>query len=222
MSIAEKFEVIADAVYEKGKQAEYDRFWDAFQQNGQLTSYVYGFAGQGWKDDIFKPKYPIITNASPNRTNAMFYYSNLTEIMTPLYFYDTTANSTFYQMTKCVRIGDDSGGGIWVTKDRTFTTNFTGCKVLEEIRFLDYNEKGEYVPSKIGNSIDFKESPLLSTASIVNIVEHLVNSSTVTLTINSTAKGNMSFPYTSPQTNVTYNSWDELVATKPDCTISLA
>ena len=221
MSIAEKFEVIADAVYDKGKQDEYDRFWDAFQDNGNRDFYSYGFSGHGWTNENFKPKYPIITSANPNRTNTMFQYAyNLTEIMTPLYFYDTTSNSTFVNCKNLIKIGDDTGGGIWITRNRTYASNFSGCSNLEEIRFIDYNEKGEYVPSEIGNSIDFKDCPL-STASIVNIIEHLVNSSTVTLTLKATAKNNMSFPYTSPQSNTTYNSWDELVATKPDCTISL-
>lgn len=60
MSIAEKFEVIADAVYEKGKKDEHDKFWDAFQNNGNRTYYVNGFAGNlGWTKDNFYPKYDI-------------------------------------------------------------------------------------------------------------------------------------------------------------------
>ena len=60
MSIAEKFEVIADAVYEKGKKDEYDKFWDAFQDYGNRTYYLSGFQGnQGWTKDNFYPKYDI-------------------------------------------------------------------------------------------------------------------------------------------------------------------
>ena len=45
MSIAEKFEVIADAVYEKGKQDERSDFWDIYQKNGaQVSNYTYAFA----------------------------------------------------------------------------------------------------------------------------------------------------------------------------------
>ena len=173
MSIAEKFEVIADAVYEKGKQAEYDRFWDSYQENGNKRFYGYAFAY--WNDEVFKPKYTIMTDVNANRSNFMFGYATLTEIMTPLYFYDTTSNSTFYYCNKCVKIGDDTGGGIWVTRNRLYTSNFATCKVLEEIRFLDYNEKGEYVPSEIGNSISFSDCSLLSVASMKNIINHLVN-----------------------------------------------
>ena len=60
MSIAKKFEVIADAVYEKGKKDEYDKFWDACQDYGNRTSYANGFQGnQGWTKDNFYPKYDI-------------------------------------------------------------------------------------------------------------------------------------------------------------------
>jgi hypothetical protein len=47
-----------DAVYEAGKKSEYDRFWDAFQQNGERTSYENAF--QMWIGENFKPKYDLI------------------------------------------------------------------------------------------------------------------------------------------------------------------
>ena len=204
MSIAKKIEVIADAVYEKGKQDEYDAFWDEKQQYGKLTFYSYAFAGYGWNDKNYKPKYPIVTNASSNRANAMFIYSDLTQIMTPLYFYDTTTNSTFAGCSKLIKIGDDTGGGIWQTRDRTDGGNFSNCAALKEIRYIDYNEKGEYVPSEIGNSIDFKDSPLLSVESQINIIKHLVDFSgtsdagTRILTIHPTAFERLNQTYSSP------------------------
>ena len=175
MSIAKKFEIIADTVYDKGKQDEYDAFWNVQQDYGKRTAYTYAFSGHGWTEEIFKPKYPIVTNPANNRTNNMFYSTiNITEIMTPLYFYDWTSNDTFFGTSKLVKIGDDSGGGLWVTRKRTYSRNFSGCSSLTEIRFIDYNEKGEYVPSEIGNSISFSSCPL-SVASMKNIIAHLVN-----------------------------------------------
>lgn len=43
-----------------GKQAEYDRFWDEYQQNGNRTDYSGAFYGLGWNNDTFKPKYNIV------------------------------------------------------------------------------------------------------------------------------------------------------------------
>ena len=67
-SIAEKFEIIADAVYEEGKKDEYDKFWDACQDNGSRTYYSSAFAGnQGWTKDNFYPKYDIKPEGNANQ-----------------------------------------------------------------------------------------------------------------------------------------------------------
>ena len=43
--------------YENGIKAEYDRFWDSFQNYGKRVDYDYGF--RGWTTECFKPKYDI-------------------------------------------------------------------------------------------------------------------------------------------------------------------
>lgn len=48
-----------DEVYEAGKKAEYDAFWDAYQENGNRLKYGGAFSGVGWNDETFKPKYDI-------------------------------------------------------------------------------------------------------------------------------------------------------------------
>lgn len=192
-------------VYDKGKQTEYERFWDSFQNYGKMVFYSNAFSGYGWTDETFKPKYPIVTDNQPNRTNQMFSYAyNLKNLMIPLYFYDTASNSTFANCRDLIKIGDDTGGGIWTTRNRTWTTNFSSSRNLKEIRFIDYNEKGEYVPSEIGNSIGFKDSPLLSVESQINIIKHLVDFSgtsdagTRILTIHHTAFEKLNQTYSSP------------------------
>lgn len=58
--IAEKaVEENVPKAYEEGKQAEYDAFWDAYQQNGERTNYEGAFAGEGWTEDLCKPKYDM-------------------------------------------------------------------------------------------------------------------------------------------------------------------
>ncbi len=61
-------------VYDAGKTAEHDAFWDVFQHNGHRVDYRNAFRGTqnklgGWKNSIFKPKYDII----PTTAEAMFY-----------------------------------------------------------------------------------------------------------------------------------------------------
>lgn len=57
-------------VFDAGSKSEYDRFWDAFQQNGDRTDYAFGFAGLGWNADTFKPKYSLFP------TSARYMFAN--------------------------------------------------------------------------------------------------------------------------------------------------
>ena len=44
-------------IFDEGKQSEYDRFWDAFQDNGNRTDYANAFIDFGWQPDTLRPKY---------------------------------------------------------------------------------------------------------------------------------------------------------------------
>ena len=72
MSIAEKLTTIAEneqKVFDAGKQAEYDAFWDVYQENGNRTDYERAFSYRGWNQKTLKPKYKI----QPTRCPQMFY-----------------------------------------------------------------------------------------------------------------------------------------------------
>ena len=58
-----------EGVYDVGKKAEWNEFWDSHQQNGARTDYQYGFVGWGQKQ--FKPKYDIAP------TNGYYAFYNL-------------------------------------------------------------------------------------------------------------------------------------------------
>lgn len=45
--------------FENGKQAQYDEFWDTYQNNGKRRDSKGMFMGIGWNKDTLKPKYPI-------------------------------------------------------------------------------------------------------------------------------------------------------------------
>ena len=225
---------------DEGKQAQHDVFWDALQRNGKNVNYSNTFAGS-WVPSMFYPKYDM----NVTRSDYMFsvfannnYWSEPLDLVERLnecdVILDTTNSSNLNQMFSYAKISHigvlncTSANGlpstfhsapVLVTIDKivlkddgsqTFSSTFTGCTGLENIVF----------EGVIGNSIDFKSCPL-STASIVSIIEHLTDSKSATITLNASAKDNMKFPYTSPQTNATYNSWDELIATKSAWTISL-
>ena len=52
--------------FEAGQKAEYDRFWDFYQQNGERTDYSMLFSGAGWTAETFKPKYLIRPGGAGN------------------------------------------------------------------------------------------------------------------------------------------------------------
>lgn len=78
-----------DEGFEAGKQAEYDSFWNNVQENGTRTRYNYAFAGDGWTDATFTPKYPF---GAISHATYMFGYSLITEVKQTLDF-STIANN---------------------------------------------------------------------------------------------------------------------------------
>lgn len=57
-----------DDVHEAGKQVEYDRFWDSFQNEAIPEIGDYRFAGAGWTNNTFKPT----KSMKPTLATAMF------------------------------------------------------------------------------------------------------------------------------------------------------
>lgn len=66
-------------VFEAGKQSEYDRFWDSYQENGKRGNYQWAFAGIGWNDQNFKPKHDIIATWGYSGSD-MFHSSEITDL----------------------------------------------------------------------------------------------------------------------------------------------
>ncbi|MBO7176024.1 MAG: hypothetical protein J6W14_01500, partial [Clostridia bacterium] len=64
-----------ESVYEAGKKAEYDAFWDSFQENGNKKAYAYVFAGSGWNKETFRPKYSVSLSGAA-ASISMFRYFN--------------------------------------------------------------------------------------------------------------------------------------------------
>lgn len=70
MSIGTKFELIADAVYEKGKQTALDLVWEGQQQGGSRKDYSNAFKSGFFTDKTFCPKYDM----RPTKASYMFAY----------------------------------------------------------------------------------------------------------------------------------------------------
>lgn len=144
---------------EAGKEVERNAFWDAYQQNGNRTDYNYAFAGIGWTDEVYHPKYDIKTSTG-NKVNSMYYYSGITDTLVSIDI--SGLSSTQYMFTNCKALRTIKK--LIVSASVSVHANtFTNCTALENITF-----EGE-----IGASISFADCPLLTADSVKSIVDHL-------------------------------------------------
>ena len=208
MSIADKLTAIAQnmqAVYDagraagggeggydqgfaEGRQAEYDRFWDTYQQNGERTDYQGAFAREGWTDENFAPKHDLIcTNCE-----GMFRYNGIVDVKGILekrnIKFDTSAcigvNSLFYtnstRATALPAVDVSSVTGVInapfygqskvthlellnIQEVATFQNVFNFCTALEEL----------VVTGTIGTNFSVYASSKLNTESVQCIIDHL-------------------------------------------------
>lgn len=220
-----------DAVYEAGRQKEYDDFWDTFQQNGYRTNYDNAiFGGASWYDARFKPKYNVKITGNANQSflvtyiqdfkgcieragisftfegitgaQNMFYYSKILNLPTIDFSKATSVWALDGAFNSCYYL--KSIDKIIVSENTKFRdTTFKGCPELEEIRF-----EGVIADT----NLDFSASPKLSKASITSIINAL-SASTSSLNIRLSQRAvNNAF---------TTAEWQALEATKTNWTISL-
>lgn len=65
MEIAENLATIAEnqpKVFEAGKKAQYNEFWDTIQNKGARTNYSRAFANRNFNDVLFNPKYDFVAS----------------------------------------------------------------------------------------------------------------------------------------------------------------
>lgn len=93
--------------FEAGKKAEYDTFWDDFQQNGNRTDYNSAFK-TGWTDTVFQPKYDIIIAGHGGAV--LFQYSSITKLKSKMdelgLKFDTSQATYLGQMFQGAEIKD--------------------------------------------------------------------------------------------------------------------
>ena len=195
--------LVSSEAYEKGKQAEYDAFWDAYQENGSASrEYEYAFR-EGFNDENFKPKYDFHIKGNYSGSG-MFSRSKITDIVACLNRQGVVwecsqalrLDSTFQQaLTKTVPIIDASvltrlqqtfNGATNLQEivinnlqaSCTFSIAFNNCSALTTVS----------ITGEIGNDINFQWSKKLTRASIENIINHLSdNGSGKTLTLSKAA-----------------------------------
>ena len=86
-------------VYNKGKKAEYDQFWDSYQENGNRTEYICAF-GSMWTPEILKPKYPV----RPIKADYMFFNNNGHHIVIEDFVTFCEENNLVFDFSKCTNL----------------------------------------------------------------------------------------------------------------------
>ena len=236
MNIAEKLATIAEnqqKVFDAGKKAFYDEFWDNYQSFGNKTDYRYAFANGSytstnfsWNEKTFRPKYDIKPTVSVDR---MFGFNSIKDLEAHLVdcgvVLDTsncTNMSYMFLNSENVVIptisleSAASCANLFAYAPRVTTirkiifgetnTNYTSAFV--SCNKLENVEAGGTIPV----SISFANSPLTkdSITSIVNALSNSASGQTAT------------FKKTAKELAFTTDEWSTLIATKPNWTFSLA
>ena len=208
-----------DAAYQQGvvdgKQAEYDRFWDAYQNSG---GYVYSYAGafgsRQWTDEVYNPKYPIVCGGGYNMER-LFYLAEITDTKVTItalngdFITQMFSNATKLKTIRKLLLGRTEGVRM--------LNSFDSCVALENITIegILCGQSGRTDPN-------FQWSPLTK-ASIKNIISCLSDTQTDAVT----AAFSLSAVNTAFETSEgaadgsTSAEWLALVDTKSNWTISL-
>lgn len=263
MSIAEKLQTIAqneqrvyNAGYEKGKseggdtetaynqgledgkQSEYDRFWDNYQSAGKNPNCDFMFAGQGWVNSLFKPKYDI----KPIRAQYMF---NLTAIKGDL-FALCEQQGIIIDFSNCQLFNNFAANANGITRfgvidmrKATDNITFINCTSLVTIdklivaattKYTSYAFEGVTklenltVDGTIAqNNFNVKYCTLLSKASIESIINCLsADTSGLTVTLSLTAVKKAFETSSGANDGNTSEEWLNLIAPKSNWTITLS
>lgn len=176
MSIAEKLKTVAEneqRVFDAGKRAEYDRFWDDYQQNGNRTDYTNGFGGC-WSAETFKPKYSMRPTTAYMMLRYMRAKVDLVEHLKSLGVTLDFSNCTNFQYTfygsQFTRVGVID---ISKANNNNVQTMFGSCGNLETVDRLIVNENQVInffssassltnlkIEGVIGQNVDIHHSPL--------------------------------------------------------------
>ena len=238
MSIADKLQTIAEneqKIYENGKQAEYDRFWEDFQWGGTRTDYAAAFARWRRIKEI-KPKYPVVAVGDA----ASIFYNFGRDIATGVkvdnvdFSQTTNLTAAFYGCLTIEEIGEIIPNDLEI-----LGTCFAFCNKLHTIKKLKLSERTTYstlgfrdcnelvnmeVLGTIGQpNLTLQYSTKLSKSSITSVVNALSTSKTgLTVTLSKTAVNKAFETSTGAANGSTSQEWLNLIATKSNWTISLA
>lgn len=244
MTTAERLTMTSEnvpKVFEAGKKAEYDAFWDAFQLNGTRTRYDYGFYTEAWSDEIFFPKYDINVVIPTGVHSYTFANNNITDLAGRLkecgVKLNTSDNARFSYMFYSARLLthipeiDMRKATYVVSMFQTANALHTIDKLIfaddgieVDMTFLNcYALENIVIEGKIAAKFDIHWSSRLSRASIESVVTALSSeTSGLSLILSGDAVASAFETSAGAKDGITSADWTALVATKNNWTISLS
>lgn len=241
---ADKIDVIVEQKYstgkqagiEQGKQAQYDEFWDEYQNYGNGRIFNMMFASSCWNDKTFKPKYSMKHASS---ANAMFANSRITDLQAILErqrvtidfslcfsFANLLQDSTITHIGEVNTLSSSALTNIFYYANNLVTVNLLKLKSNGTQTFSNsfYNAvklENIAIEGVIGNNIDFSACPLTKD-SIISVIGHLSATTTgKTLTLKKTAVENAFETSEGAADGSTSDEWTTLLGAKTNWTISL-
>ena len=178
-----------DSVYDAGKKAENDRFWDDITNNGTRTSYQYGFAR--WGNEYIRPNIQIRISERLNYQHMFYECPNLKKVEAEYFYFNLPSSvsqterdyghrSLFDGCSKLEEVEDlNLRAAIYYRtwygcvslrkiavirslKETVYTNPFANCTSLTDVTFEGF----------IGTNISFSASPL-SVASLKSLISCL-------------------------------------------------
>lgn len=245
MSMAEKITTIAENIpkvfeagYNKGKSEGggdnyYDTFWDAYQDYGNRRSYTYAFAKQGWNNETFNPKYPIIAVGD---ASYMFDGCTLTDfdfVENGISLDTSGAASLTYAFRNCkgiYRIGEIDCSGCKDVNRLFYSCKMPNIDNLIVHENLTYSNTFDYatienitISGVIGKNGFKLTSSTLTKASVISIINALSSTTDgLSITLSETAVNNAFEENEGAADGSASDEWLSLIATKPNWTISLS
>lgn len=210
-TIAENEQRVYDAGHTEGVKSEYDRFWDAYQNNGKGMLWgTQAFACTFWNDDNFYPKYDIV----PYQSSTDYFYTNgVTNLREridgrglKLDLSKTTSVQQFFRESKTSEVPDMD-----TSHCKSFIRAFYNTKKLHTIPRLNMTSATSVVDAfyqatalqnitfegTIPVSVSFAQSSLLTIESLRSIISALYDfvgngeTTTRTLTLHADAKAKL-------------------------------
>ena len=141
----EDMAVEQDAVFDAGKAAGTDAFWDVVQDNGNRTMYNHAFSC--WGHEYIRPKYKLVASYV-NDANTIFAHAKVKKVEAAYFDFSqkptgTNNNSgynyTFYNCTELEEIED-----IGLVPQYTYVYTFANCAKLRKIAKIGVDENTRF------------------------------------------------------------------------------